>query len=53
MECIWEARATIGEGTIYSPRDRAVYWVDIRGMLLFRLQLDGVGRQTWQFDEPI
>ena len=53
MECIWDARATIGEGTIYSPRDRAVYWVDIRGMLLFRLQLDGGGRQTWQFDEPV
>ena len=53
MECIWDARATIGEGTLYSPRDRAVYWVDIRGMLLFRLQLDSGGRQTWQFDEPI
>lgn len=53
MECIWDARAIIGEGTIYSPRDRAVYWVDIRGMKLFRLPLDGGRRQTWQFDEPI
>ncbi len=53
MECIWDARATTGEGTIYSARDDAVYWVDIPGKRLFRLPLGGGERATWEFDEPI
>ena len=54
MECVWDAKATLGEGTLYSVRDRSIYWVDIREMRLRCLPLDGrQQRQTWQFDEPI
>jgi sugar lactone lactonase YvrE len=53
MECIWDARTTLGEGTIYSHRDRSIYWVDIREMRLMRLPLDGSPRQTWQFEQTI
>lgn len=53
MECIWEAQATTGEGTLFSARDDALYWVDIPGKRLFRLSLDTDERATWQLDEQI
>lgn len=53
VECIWDARATLGEGTIYSQRDRALYWVDIREMKLHRLTLASQRRQSWQLEQSI
>jgi len=51
-ECIWPAGATLGEGTLWSPREQALYWVDILGKQLHRWQTDGT-RRSWQFDEEI
>jgi D-xylonolactonase len=51
-ECIWPAGATLGEGTMWSSREQALYWVDIVGKQLHRRHADG-SRRSWQFDEEI
>lgn len=55
--CVWPAAAALGEGTLWSQREQALYWVDILGHRLHRFDPagadDGAARQSWQFDEEI
>lgn len=37
----------LGEGPIWSARDNALYWVDIRGQKLFRLNFQDNSQQSW------
>jgi D-xylonolactonase len=52
-ECVWPAGATLGEGTLWSQREQALYWVDILGKRLHRWQPADAARRSWQFDEEI
>jgi len=52
-DCIWPAGATLGEGTLWSPRQQALYWVDILEKRLHRWQAADGARQSWSFDEEI
>jgi D-xylonolactonase len=47
VDCVWPARATLGEGGCWDPRARKVYWTDIKGMHLHAFSHDGT-RQTWE-----
>jgi sugar lactone lactonase YvrE len=51
--CIWPAQAQLGEGTLWSAREQALYWVDILGKRLHRCDADGGARTSWSFDEEI
>jgi sugar lactone lactonase YvrE len=51
--CIWPAGAELGEGTLWSVREQALYWVDILGRQLHRCRADGSERASWHFDEEI
>ncbi|HEX6720257.1 MAG TPA: SMP-30/gluconolactonase/LRE family protein, partial [Burkholderiaceae bacterium] len=51
--CIWPAQAALGEGTLWSVREQALYWVDILGKRLHRCRADGSERASWPFDEEI
>jgi D-xylonolactonase len=51
--CIWPAAATLGEGTLWSVREQALYWVDIMERRLLRLDPATGSRSSWQFDEEI
>ena len=51
--CIWPAGATLGEGTLWSQREQALYWVDILERRLYRLDPATDARTSWQFDEEI
>ena len=51
--CIWPAEAQLGEGTLWSVREQALYWVDILGKRLHRCRADGSERASWSFDEEI
>lgn len=51
--CIWPAQAALGEGTLWSVREQALYWVDILGHRLHRCRADGAERTSWPFDEEI
>ena len=52
-QCIWAAGATLGEGTLWSPREQALYWVDILSCQLHRFRPSDAARTSWQFDEEI
>jgi sugar lactone lactonase YvrE len=36
-----ETRNTLGDGPVWDPVDRAVYWVDILGRTVWRVDADG------------
>ncbi|KQP22558.1 SMP-30/gluconolactonase/LRE family protein [Pseudorhodoferax sp. Leaf267] len=49
--CVWDAQAQLGEGALWSSRLQALWWVDILGRRLHRLQ--GGEQRSWAFDEYI
>jgi len=53
LRCVWEAGATLGEGTCWSPRTQSLWWVDILERRLFRYRPADGARNSWQFDEEI
>ncbi|HYD80130.1 MAG TPA: SMP-30/gluconolactonase/LRE family protein [Paucimonas sp.] len=52
-ECVWDARAALGEGPVWSAREQALYWVDILGRQLHQYRPAGDERHSWSFDEEI
>ena len=53
LRCVWEAAATLGEGTCWSARTQSLWWVDILGRRLFRWRPADDQRSQWQFSEEI
>jgi len=51
--CVWAAGATLGEGTLWSVRHQALYWVDILGHRLYRYHPATQARDSWAFSEEI
>jgi sugar lactone lactonase YvrE len=51
--CIWNARAALGEGPLWSVREQALYWVDILNHRLHRYSSESQQQRTWQFDQEI
>ncbi|CAO3362712.1 SMP-30/gluconolactonase/LRE family protein [Azospirillum melinis] len=49
--CVWQARAVLGEGPLWSPRQDAVYFVDIRGSRILRHGLSDGTQQAWPLDD--
>src|SRR3990170_3968991 len=41
VTCVADVRALLGEGPVWVERDAALYWVDIKGRKIFRLDADG------------
>lgn len=52
-QVLWAAGAELGEGLCWSPARQAIYWVDILGQRLMRLELSGGARREWAFDSTI
>lgn len=46
-ELVWDVRAELGEGPVWVARDRAVWFVDIKGRKLHRYGHDGGARASW------
>lgn len=51
--CVWPAAARLGEGTVWSAGEQALYWVDILGHELHRLRPADGARASWRFEEEI
>ena len=49
--CVWPARAVLGEGPLWSGRDCAVYWVDIKGRALHRYSLVDESLRSWKMPD--
>ncbi len=41
VECVADVRAVLGEGPMWVAREQALYWVDIKGRKIFRLDSGG------------
>jgi xylono-1,5-lactonase len=39
--CVADVHAVLGEGPVWVARERALYWVDIKGLKIFRLDEEG------------
>lgn len=48
-----DTRDSLGEGTLWSARDNALYWVDILAPALNRLSLADGTVQRWNMPEPL
>jgi xylono-1,5-lactonase len=44
VQCVADVHAVLGEGPVWVARETALYWVDIKGLKIFRL--DSQGRVT-------
>ena len=53
LRCVWDAAATLGEGSCWSPRLQSLWWVDILERKLFCYRPSDGLRSQWQFDEEI
>ena len=53
LHCVWDAGATLGEGTCWSPTKQSLWWVDILERTLYRWRPADGARSQWQFDEEI
>lgn len=52
-QVLWAAGAQLGEGLCWSPARQAVYWVDLLGQRLMRLELASGARRQWDFDSTV
>jgi sugar lactone lactonase YvrE len=53
LRCIWDAKATLGEGLCWSPRTQSLWWLDILERTLYRYRVADGQRSDWRFDEEI
>ncbi len=47
VRCIWDAGAALGEGPVWVAREQALYWVDIKGGHIHRLDPETGEKRTW------
>jgi sugar lactone lactonase YvrE len=45
--CLWDARATLGEGVLWDAAFNRVWFVDIKGRHIHRCDEDGGNRRSW------
>jgi sugar lactone lactonase YvrE len=45
---VTDVRATLGEGPVWSPAESALYWIDIVGQAVYRLDGDGAAPRRWE-----
>lgn len=50
--CVWDLTATLGEGPLWSARDHAVWFVDIKQQHVHRYDTDIGSHQTWHAPSP-
>lgn len=50
--CIWDLKATLGEGPVWSARDHAVWFVDIKSQHVHRYDVRTGGHQTYHAPSP-
>jgi sugar lactone lactonase YvrE len=53
VRCVLEARAVLGESPVWSAEEQALYWVDIYGPALHRLDIASGALRSWPMPEPI
>ncbi|MGH8175008.1 MAG: SMP-30/gluconolactonase/LRE family protein [Steroidobacter sp.] len=52
-ECVWPVGAQLGEGPMWSAREQALWFVDIKGRRIHRLDEASGEQHTWQAPEDV
>jgi sugar lactone lactonase YvrE len=52
-ECVVREEAIVGESPVWSPREQALYWVDITGQKIHRFHPASGDNETFQLPEPV
>lgn len=52
-DCVWDLGAELGEGPVWSARERAVWFVDIKSRRIHRLGIDDGARRSWEAPEQV
>jgi xylono-1,5-lactonase len=52
-KCLWEVGAELGEGALWSPRDKAVWFVDIKFKKIHRLDPASGERKSWDAPQQV
>ncbi|GAB2516374.1 SMP-30/gluconolactonase/LRE family protein [Microbulbifer agarilyticus] len=53
VHCVWDAKATLGEGPCWVAREQAIYWVDIKQHQLHRLCTVTDQRRSWHIPDQL
>jgi xylono-1,5-lactonase len=53
VACLWDAKATLGEGARYDAATNLLWWVDILGQKIFCLDLTSGDRKIWDTPETV
>jgi D-xylonolactonase len=52
-ELVWDVQAELGEGPVWSARERCVWFVDIKGRRLHRYGVDDGSKRSWDAPDQI
>jgi sugar lactone lactonase YvrE len=52
VECVVDAKALVGEGTVWDPRAQCLWWIDIWGRKIHRYELSSESTQTFETPGP-
>jgi len=53
IELVVDARAALGEGPLWDPREQRLYWIDSLAPAVHRCDAGGGDRATWPLPEPV
>ncbi|HEY4369725.1 MAG TPA: SMP-30/gluconolactonase/LRE family protein [Steroidobacteraceae bacterium] len=53
LECVWPLSAQLGEGPFWSAKERALWFVDIKGRRIHRFDAGSNERHSWQAPEEV
>ena len=51
--CLWQARATLGEGVLWLAEEHCVWFVDIKGRRIHRCAADGSEQRSWDTAQQV
>jgi sugar lactone lactonase YvrE len=52
-DCVWDARAILGEGPVWLPHEQCLYWLDVKAPAVYRYVPETADKKRWPMPERI